>query len=258
MTQRGFKFLKILSWMTVVICLLLGVFGLAFFLTDNSTAHLTAAKISSVILGLALLNFIALSKSINWPKTITLIFYLSLFICIALSCTVAIGLPFGYLRFTPIFGGQMLGLIPWVMIWYWLPIILTCYVLAHYLIKNGMHILVATCLMLCLSLVSEPAAVSLGLWEWRTTGMYYTVPWLNFVGWGILSAISGLLMWIFTKKQPADKKIQLFFHTYFLLITGFWTAVNTWQQLWFPAAIGLILLIWILIQTISLQIRAQT
>jgi len=123
------------------------------------------------------------------------------------------GVPFGSYTYTDQFGPMLFGVLPaaiplawWVIVW---PI--------HCLVKSALAgtgvvlwIPVLTGIGAVLAdLIIEPAATLVrGYWGWEGGGIYYGVPWTNFLAWFGTAFLLSLMTQLFFPHTPL-KKVQL-------------------------------------------------
>jgi len=101
------------------------------------------------------------------------------------------GLPFGRYHYTPRLQPQ-LGGVPWLIPLAWLMMLPPSWAVAT-LITGGasrwLTALVAGAVFTAWDLFLDPQMVHWGFWEWEQPGGYFGIPWLNFVGWILASAV---------------------------------------------------------------------
>jgi putative membrane protein len=103
-------------------------------------------------------------------------------------------------------------------------------------------------MVLITDLVLDPGAVALNFWQYQWTGIFYGVPFMNFIGWILTGIIASILAVItmgddFNKPGPRALSSSLF------LILSFWSAVCFYLGLYIPALIGVIFILYILYET---------
>ena len=73
--------------------------------------------------------------------------------------------------------------------------------------------------MTAIDLVIDPlAAGRLGYWEWSQTGVYYGIPWRNFIGWFVVSALIFVLVRRRFEMNPWGRFIGLSIILFFTII----------------------------------------
>ena len=97
--------------------------------------------------------------------------------------------------------------------------------------------------MTAFDLVLDPGSVSLGFWIWEDSIGFYGVPWSNFLGWLLSSALAAVIVEVFLwLHAQSDVQFSSLTHTSLHYMLIFWTAVCAFEQLWLPALIGCVLL----------------
>ncbi|MBD3171894.1 carotenoid biosynthesis protein, partial [Candidatus Bathyarchaeota archaeon] len=99
--------------------------------------------------------------------------------------------------------------------------------------------LTASVFNLFVDLVIDPAAVHIGFWKYSSGGVYYGVPFSNFIGW----LLTGFLYAAFFYLVVDDEKYPLpdGFSVSLIWILCFWTGYLVFNGLYVPALIGGIL-----------------
>ena len=102
---------------------------------------------------------------------------------------VASGFPFGSYRYTDALGPAMFD-VPVIIVFNWMVVILGALGAAGMVFKNRVLIVLgASALTVGFDLVLEPTAIGLDYWRWENN----TVPSQNYLAWGGLSLINGIL-----------------------------------------------------------------
>lgn len=100
------------------------------------------------------------------------------------------GLLFSPYQYTDVLQPQLLG-VPVVMACAW--VVLIAYIrqmLQPYRLSVWLDVILASLWMTTIDLVIDPlAANQLGYWRWERTGVYYGIPWHNFIGWFVTSLV---------------------------------------------------------------------
>jgi putative membrane protein len=101
---------------------------------------------------------------------------------------VAFGIPYSDYEYTNVLGVKVLG-VPLVLATAWL--VLLVYV-QHWMVRlhppKIVRPLLGAAWMTAIDLVIDPlAAGPLGYWRWEADGVYFGVPWWNFLGWFLTS-----------------------------------------------------------------------
>ena len=155
------------------------------------------------------------------------------------------GWPYGHFHYTDKIGVKYFGVTPWTVPFAWSPLVLGAMELAARHKRTFVGLCVgATLFLLLFDGVLDPGTVSQGFWKYQAGGLYYGVPFSNFVGW-ILSGLIGAAIFTFMSGKRRDVPLNLVSSV--TMILAFWTSVCGFSGLWIPAILGAALLGWIAI-----------
>lgn len=146
------------------------------------------ATASTVLLALAALAWAWDKVGARALLLALLAFLVGLFVEVLGSRT---GFPFGTYSYDPP-GPTLLGvplLVP--LGWWWMT--------AAALALSGGRPLLVGALLVALDLGLEPLMTRSGFWTWASGGLYYGVPWVNFLGWFVVGSLLG---WALGKLAP--------------------------------------------------------
>lgn len=154
------------------------------------------------------------------------------------------GWPYGEFQYAVALGPMVSG-VPVALPAFFVPLVLNAYLLVLLLAGPQAESPVvrvggALAVVLLVDLVLDPAAVSLGLWQYATSGAYYGVPASNYAGWTLsgLAAV-GLVELGFDHQALADRlrtcEFMLDDLVSFVLL---WGVVNAAVGNWLPAALA--------------------
>jgi bisanhydrobacterioruberin hydratase len=197
--------------------------------------------ISSIFVVLfSLPSFYYLFKTISKKNALLLLLLLSVFAYFIESTAIKTGFPYGHFYYTDKVALKLFSLVPWTLPFAWIPLVLGTTFLGMKLFnKNPLKVIISSAFLLVLTdMVLDPGAVALDFWRWAESGVFYRVPFTNFLGWFLSGAIGSAITYFFLKKidiknLPYQLSISLF------LILIFWTSAVTSLQLWGAAMIGL-------------------
>ncbi len=171
-------------------------------------------------------------------KTILLLSLFALFIEYVGLTT---GWPYGTFVYTGSLGYKFFGVLPWTVGISWIPLMLGSVALVYrFTNKSFLRIVLPVCLLVIFDFILDPVAVHLGLWHYVAGGVYYDVPWQNFLGW-IFSGLIGSLLCFFLFRKKSPENVFELRHSFFISII-FWTSIALLKMLVIPAVVGLILL----------------
>lgn len=218
--------------------------------------HPAIAVVSSVfVLVFALPAFVALVKWLERRGVYALIALGVFALCIE-SFAVATGFPYGYFSYGEKIGAKIFGLVPWTVMFAWTPILLASYALARRSVGgqptahgsklsrgHRWTLAIATAMWtVAFDLVLDAGAVSQGFWSYRDGGVWYDVPFSNFIGWILSGTIGAFILQYFAQWHTRDLPPRALLGSAWLLML-FWTSVCAFAGLWLAAAIGVGLLI---------------
>lgn len=206
--------------------------------------HPVLATISAVfVLFFALPSFWALVKWLGAPRGVLALVALGAFAVGIETFAVVTGYPYGQFSYGDKIGGKLFGVTPWTVPFAWTPLMLGAYALARRHIRGTAATIVGAALItVVLDATLDPGAVSQKFWTYVYPGVYYGVPWSNFVGWILSGLIGAAILQAFAGREQ-EPPAGLLVSTWLILV--FWSSVCAWSALWMPAVIGLISLAFI-------------
>lgn len=187
----------IILWLVYLIGYPIAVTGVAF---DVRPGFSMAWAGSFLLFLQGMLAILWLGQTLGWRRGGLLAALIALGGFIGETVGVNTGLPFGPYTYAAILVPRLPGSVPLPVIGAWLLVIVTAVAWARRLIPDTAHLqhrarflrrlAVAVALGVALDLVLEPVAVQVEhYWTWQTSGPYYGIPTLNFVGWAALCAL---------------------------------------------------------------------
>lgn len=143
--------------------------------------------------------------------------------------------------------GPMVGEIPAALPVFFLPIVMNAYILS--LLSLGdraaswvVRLAVVIPAVVAMDVVLDPAAVSLGFWEYVAGGLFYEVPLSNYAGWVLSATVAvGVLDWAVDRTVLEDRLA----HCAFMLddLVSFvilWGLINAWFGNWIPVGVAVV------------------
>jgi putative membrane protein len=111
----------------------------------------------------------------------------------------------------------------------------------------GVEVVVASAWMTAIDLVIDPVAAGpLRYWQWQAAGPYYGIPWSNFAGWFVVSAVIFALLRV-DATPWRDNRWAVHVGA---SIVVFFTIIAFSYALWLGGAAGVLLLVlhWLVIR----------
>ena len=109
--------------------------------------------------------------------------------------------------------------------------------ICHNFIKKLVQFVVGAGLLVFADLILDPGAVLMTFWTWNDPGVYYTIPFTNYLGWGFSSIIGGLMFYYLIPKKALDN-LSLFSVLTLSLGNAFWIGVTLSGGTGFPLRSG--------------------
>lgn len=226
--------MKKVQFITVACALLMTFIG--FF------AYTARNEYFSVIpmLLLAVPAYFALLKT-NFRKGLLFIAILSCYATAIEALSIQTSFPYGAFEYNAQLGYKIFDLVPWTVSFGWVPLVIGCFALSSWIFKKRSHQFFAGVLFLVVSdLIIDPGAVLMNFWTWTHPGMYYSIPFSNYLGWILSSIIGGMLFFSIVPKK--DIQHLPFYSTYTLALgNAFWMGVTLNAGYWIPFSVGVLL-----------------
>lgn len=193
---------------------------------------------------------------LGWSRSLLLLGVLALFAVGIEAAAIKTGFPYGHFFYNTKAGIMVGELVPISTPFAWIAIVLGSAALAVRLVKKIWQQVIATVLiMICIDLLLDPVAVTLGLWYWFKPGLYYGVPLINYVGWILSASVGFLIVFLCTHKRLAQDVYMpagLVSSLYLSLLL--WMGIAFWKELLVPFMIGVLFLLFFR-RTFSIAIR---
>ena len=215
-----------------VLSLLSIVLGYFLFEFKNHEYFYIGAILSGILISAITLSTLLNNKNKITPL-ILLFIILGIYALFIESLSITTGYPYSYFTYGNNLGYKIFGLVPWTIFLIWPSLTLISYKALDFLIiPKIMSFVIA---LLILDLIFDPGATALGFWNWENPGMYYGVPFLNFVGWIISAIISYVFIKFIIGKLNYPKSLKFLYLSNLLL----WSTVNFRFGFMIPVLLGI-------------------
>jgi putative membrane protein len=214
---------------------------MAFFASAFPLEPKYAVVSSLSVIVFALPCYYGLIQTLGRKSALSLILIMNIFALILENFAIITGFPYGNFSYGVLIG-QLVGYVPWTVGLAWTPILFGAISLSQRWSKKRSlwgTVGMAAILMTTLDFVLDPGSVALNFWTWENKVGFYGVPWSNFFGWMITSALTIFFVQKFLAlRKVTDIKFSLWAHQSYFMILIFWTAICFFEQLWLPGFIG--------------------
>jgi putative membrane protein len=222
----------------------------AFFVTNVPITHEMAFISGIFIIALALPSYFAVLKWLGLKKSIIFLFILSFYAISIETFAIITGYPYSEFIYTNLIGFKVFGYTPYTVPFAYVPLFIGSIYMAALEVENYLKISLTTAFfVLMVDLVLDPAAVALNFWIYKTPGIFYDIPLMNFFGWILTGFMAAMISVVLLKSKLLDQNKPKALVSSMFLILCFWTPVCFYMKLWIPGIIGTIFLIFIFSQT---------
>ncbi|MFJ7678869.1 carotenoid biosynthesis protein [Peribacillus sp. NPDC097206] len=208
-----------------------------------------------------LLGVIFFIKKFNWQYglLISSVIFSSSFLIEYLGS--AYSILFGQYGYTEKFAPNLFG-VPIAIGFAWLMVMGTSHVLAKKIVPHGglLYAIVGGCIAVVIDLIIDPVSYKVKqYWLWEETGVYYGIPFSNFVGWFLVAFVLHLfLLFILKWKKDTNQNIrwEKRMVLLFALMIGMFILLGLLGKLWLASSLTALLASFILL--LALRRREAT
>lgn len=187
---------------------------MGYFLPTLSAHSWSKYTTPAAVVFLALPTFYGLYKTVGLRHFALTATSLGVFGILIETIGIYTCFPYGCFSYGESMGAKLFGTTPWTIAFAWAPLVLGAYALVWKPEKSNFKLIAqGTTLLVVIDLVLDPVAAALGFWIWESPGLYYGIPFSNFMGW-ILSGTMG--MYITTRLLQTRKPNVWLISTVFL------------------------------------------
>lgn len=203
----------------------------------RGTSEFTLAACLFLFLS-SLIPLYLLTKEYGWDTALSTVSLLALFAYLIEMLGVATGFPYGSFRYLDGLGPLVSG-VPWMLPFAWVPLILgVTQIMLRLTSNSASRVLGIAWVLVALDLVLDPGAVALSLWKYDAGGVYFSVPWTNFIGWIISGSLGG---WLSLRCLSEPKASLTYWSVPLVSAMGFWSMVCLRAGFNTPSILGVFL-----------------
>lgn len=194
-----------------------------------------------VLLCLAFASFYLLYKSTNIKLAIIIFLVIGIYGLLIETISIKTGFPYSRFNYSDMMGYKVADIVPYTIFLIWPTLVISAYSLSEFISKKGISkIVITTLLLLLLDLVFDPVATELGFWIWEEPGLYYGVPFLNFIGWIFSALISASFAYFILAKNLIENKYLILIYIGNLLL---WTFLSIRLGIYIPIIISILIFV---------------
>lgn len=159
---------------------------------------------------------------LGWKRATFVLLSLSAFAYFIETIGLKTGFPYGVFAYTDQLGWKLFGTTPWTVPFGWVPLLLASWVTVwQWLRPVELRVFGTIVLLVALDLILDPMAVALGFWKYAHPGLWFNIPFTNFLGWVFSGCIGCLILQLLTKQEDIpDKKSRRLIQFGFLQALG--------------------------------------
>ena len=219
-------------------------FFLGFFLVRFDNSLMMVATSNAFVFAIAIPSFLGAVRWLGWRRGFLLLVTMGLLTLAIEGLAIVTGFPYGEFSYSSNLGPRLLGLVPFIVPFTYLPLLLGAVTLAWRRAGDCLpvRIIASTLLLLLIDLVLDPALVHAGMWTYSQPGAYFGVPLSNFIGWIFTGALySALVHGISTLGGRSNPLPPFLMVVSLLLDLCLWSGYLFREMLIVPAVLGLVL-----------------
>ncbi len=192
-----------------------------------------AAAVSVVLF--ALPSYVGTLRLKGLGKGLLVLVSLGVFALIIETIAVKTGVLYGKFTYGDALGYKLFGAVPWPVAFAYPPIVLGAFWLARKITDTKWVVLLAALFALVVDIALGPALTRMELWQWETSGPYYGIPIIGFIGRFVSYLLAtSLLVYVW-----GDTAVRRTLAWSVFAMLWFWSGVNLGLQQWIPGAIGI-------------------
>jgi putative membrane protein len=194
-----------------------------------------------VLIALGCVGFYFLFKSTNFKTAFALFLIIGIYGLIIETVSIKTGFPYSRFNYSDMMGYKIADIVPYSVFLIWPTLVISAYSLSEFISSKGISkIVITTVLLLLLDLVFDPVATKLGFWIWKDPGVYYGVPFLNFIGWIFSAVVSSSLAYFILAKKSIENKYLILIYIGNLLL---WSFLSIRLGIYIPVIISILIFV---------------
>lgn len=209
------------------------------FLTKDS--ELFPLMLQIVLIALGFVGFYFLFKSTRLRIAVALFLIIGIYGLIIETVSIRTGFPYSKFNYSDMMGYKVADIVPYTVFLIWPTLVISAHSLSEFISKKGISkIVITTLLLLLLDLVFDPVATKLGFWIWEEPGLYYGVPFQNFIGWVFSAVISASFVYFILAKKSIENKHLILIYIGNLLL---WTFLSIRLGIYIPVIVSILIFV---------------
>lgn len=159
---------------------------------------------------LAIPTIIGCIQWLGWKRAVLVMSSLSAFAYVIETIGLKTGFPYGSFSYGNMLGAKLFATTPWTVPFGWVPLLLASWVTVwRWLRPVELRLCGTLAVLIALDLILDPIAVALGFWKYTHPGIWFEVPFTNFLGWIFSGCIGCLILQLLTKQEDIPNKRSL-------------------------------------------------
>ncbi|HEY9702530.1 MAG TPA: carotenoid biosynthesis protein, partial [Allocoleopsis sp.] len=221
-------------WLYIIISIITILSAVLVSLVGNDPKYFLVSVIYILIISSFSIYYIY--ESFGKKGLVGLIF-VAIFAYFIENMGIITGFPYGNFYYSSAMGPKIFHT-PITLALAYVPLVIGAYVLCDFIKSKLYRILSMTGILLMFDLVIDPGAVKLGLWIWENPGIYYGIPFTNFLGWIFSGLIaSAILVYMLNGLKPSKNLKYSIITSYYLML--FYTTICLMHLMLIPSILGI-------------------
>lgn len=153
------------------------------------------------------------------------------------------GFPYSGFEYVLDFGYRLFDTTPWTVFIAWTPFVIGSFLFAQNITKKTwLRLGIYLSILVGADLVLDPGAVARGLWRYFDGGVWFGVPYQNFLGWIFSGLVAYMILVLFFRKVKKINYQYVWIGVAPLTVSVLmWAGVNIGYGLYVPGFFGIVL-----------------